>query len=434
MTDSLKMTRRLLAGGTVLLGIAALPKSCAARQAVAEQAPTGRPWVLRSASQFRLPPPADTAAAKPIDRIDATQRERIAWWAAAAPSYRWNQIAMDAIMQDGLPVNIASRRLAVLHTALADAIMAAADSRQAHRRSSYPDEHAVAAATAAVILAELFPKRAADMQRMAAEATQVRLLMGVASSGDVLAAGELGRKVATVALERARQDGSDKPWNGSVPTEKGLWNGNNPVLPQAATWVPWFLASPGEFRPAAPAAHDSPERAAELAALKAYQRTPLSNARAMFWEAAAGGLRVHEYWNNHAQRLLMEYGRAHDALAAAQAFAILNVAIYDTGIATWDAKYAYWAIRPSQLDPEFKTVFAAPNHPSYPAAHACFSTAAAAVLADLFPRDAAPLRALAKEAGASRIWAGIHYASDVAAGEQIGEKVAARVIGRTRPG
>lgn len=56
MIDSLKMTRRLLAGGTVLLGIAALPKSSAARQAVAEQAPTGRPWVLRSASQFRLPP------------------------------------------------------------------------------------------------------------------------------------------------------------------------------------------------------------------------------------------------------------------------------------------------------------------------------------------------------------------------------------------
>ena len=38
-------------------------------------------------------------------------------------------------------------------------------------------------------------------------------------------------------------------------------------------------------------------------------------------------------------------------------------------VACWDAKYAYWAIRPFQLDPDVKTLFPTPNHPSYPAAH-----------------------------------------------------------------
>jgi membrane-associated phospholipid phosphatase len=430
MTNTIMMKRRTMAGA-LLLGAAVLPMPGEAQQPTAERLPNGT-WVLKSASQFRLPPP-DTAMGKvQAHPVGPEQRERIAWWAGVAPSYRWNQITVDAALADGLPVNIASRRLAVLHTALADAMTAAWDSKQAHKRPSYPDEHAVAAATAAAILSELFPKRAAELQRLADEATQARVLSGTASPGDIAAGSELGRKVAAVALERARRDRSDQPWNGAVPTGPGLWNGKNPVLPQAAMWEPWLLASPAEFRPAAPAAYDSPERAAELAALRAFERTPLSNARALFWEAAAGGLRVHEYWNNHAQRLLMEYGRGGDALAAARTFALLNVTIYDTGIACWDAKYAYWTIRPFQLDPAFKTVFATPNHPSYPAAHACFSTAAAAVLANLFPRDAAALKAFGKEAGVSRTWAGIHYASDVAAGEQIGEKVAARVIDRTR--
>jgi nucleotide-binding universal stress UspA family protein len=57
-------------------------------------------------------------------------------------------------------------------------------------------------------------------------------------------------------------------------------------------------------------------------------------------------------------------------------------------VACWDAKYAYWAIRPFQLDAEVKPLFAMPNHPSYPAAHSCLSGANAAILSDLFPSEA----------------------------------------------
>ena len=61
---------------------------------------------------------------------------------------------------------------------------------------------------------------------------------------------------------------------------------------------------------------------------------------------------------------------------AARAFALPFVTLYDIGIACWEAKYTYWAIRPFQLDPGVKPVFATPNHPSYPAAHACASISA----------------------------------------------------------
>jgi len=109
---------------------------------------------------------------------------------------------------------------------------------------------------------------------------------------------------------------------------------------------------------------------------------------------------------------------------------MLNIALADAAIACWDAKYAYWYIRPSQLDPELKPLFPQPNHPSYPAAHGCLSTAAASVLAAVFPRDRELLLARGKEAAEARIWAGIHYRFDIDAGQELGRKVAEKVLAR----
>ncbi|WP_207541292.1 phosphatase PAP2 family protein [Sabulicella rubraurantiaca] len=420
---------------------------------------TWQTWVLASGNQFRLPPPPDAAATRAeLDQLfglvasrDAATLERIAWWNAAAPSYRWNGIAMEEALRAGVPVNLASRHLALLHTALADAMVAAWDSKQAHNRpapgatdpalrplaamptsSSYPDEHAVAAGAAAAVLAEIFPRRAAEFTRLAEEASRMRMVAGVAYPSDVAAGAALGRQVAAVALERARRDGTDQRWTGTVPAQPGQWNAANPALPQAPNWTPWLLSSAAEFRPPPPPSADSPERATEMAQLRTLERTPLTTSRALFWEAAAGGLRSHEYWNNHVGRLLFEHGQSGDAPRAARAYALLNVAMYDSGVACWDAKYAYWTIRPTQLDREFRPVIAVPNHPSYPSAHGCFSISAAAVIGHLFPRDAGTMAALAREAGESRIWAGIHYPSDVTAAEALGRSVAERAIQRAQ--
>jgi hypothetical protein len=68
---------------------------------------------------------------------------------------------------------------------------------------------------------------------------------------------------------------------GSVPEGPGKWTGTNPILPMAGTWKPWVLASPGEFRPGPPVPYDSPEKSAELAELKNFPRTPLTNNEAL---------------------------------------------------------------------------------------------------------------------------------------------------------
>jgi len=90
------------------------------------------------------------------------------------------------------------------------------------------------------------------------------------------------------------------------------------------------------------------------------------------------------------------------------------------------------SIRPNQLDPTLTTLFPNPSHPSYPSAHAALSGGPAEVLAYLFPRDAEAIRRLAVEAADSRLWAGIHFRSDLDAGLALSKQVAALIIERAK--
>ena len=105
---------------------------------------------------------------------------------------------------------------------------------------------------------------------------------------------------------------------------------------------------------------------------------------------------------------------------------------HDAFIACYDAKYTYWSVRPSQLEPTFKPLFPNPNFPSYPSAHGCGSGAVAKVLSAFFPADTAALMGNAQAAGNSRLWAGIHFQSDVDAGLDLGLKVGELVLERVQ--
>ncbi len=413
-------------------------------------------WAISSGREFRLPPPPGDAAEigelkAMANKRDAAAREVIAYWNVGPPSYRWQEIALAEALRNNLPWNYAIRDFALVHAAIYDAMVAAWDSKYAYNRPrpnkadaslttelpdppspSYPAEHAVAAGTAATVLSYLFPDRASYFADKAEEAGRSRVLAGVQYPSDVSAGLELGRKVAALVVERGKADGSDAKWTGSVPTGPGKWNGTNPILPQMAMWKTWVLSWPSEFRSSPPPAYDSPQKAAELAELKNFQRTPKTNSASFFWEYAVGGLRAHQYWSDQIGRLILEHRLDDDPPLAARAYALQNIAAIDAGIACWDGKYAYWAIRPFQLDPDVKPLLPTPNHPSYPAAHGCLSTAEADILGYLFPRDAAALAGLAEEARESRVWAGIHYRSDIVAGAALGHAVAGKVIDRAK--
>jgi membrane-associated phospholipid phosphatase len=290
-----------------------------------------------------------------------------------------------------------------------------------------PSAHTAAASAAAEVLGYLFPARAGHFRTLADEAIHSRLAAGVEYPAEVAAGRDIGRKTAALAIARGKSDGTDSKWTGTVPEGPGRWKGTNPIMPQAAVWKPWVLASPAELRPASPPAFDSTEAKTALDELKAFQRTPKSNHRAIYWEVH-GGARAHTLWNEIARARLMEHG--HSPAVAARVMAALNIAMADAGVACWDAKFAFWYIRPPQLDPDLKSLFVPPNHPSYPAAHGCFSTAAATVLAGVFPQDRQRMLTLGKEAAEARMWAGIHYRFDIEVGQELGRKVGERTLAR----
>lgn len=447
----------LVVSGSLQTGEAALPRSPDAQ--IEARAGLWRTWVLGSGRQIRVPPPPDqTASAGEIKQLqtmagrrNAAALDQIRFWDTGGPAYRWNEVTVNTALRNNLPVNFASRALALVHVAIYDATVAAWSAKYTYRRPrpgsadpslktglptpaspSYPSEYAVAAGASSAILAYLFPNDAEVFAAQADEAVRSRLLAGVEYPSDTRAGLDLGRAVAALVIERARTDGSDARWTGSVPTEPGKWNGTNPILPQAATWKTWVLSSGSELRPVPPPAYDSAQLAAEMAELRNFQRTPKTIADAFFWEYASGGLRNYWYWNEQLNKKILEYGLGANPPRVARAYAIWSTTFYDAGVACWDAKYAYWQLRPFQLDQNWRPLFPTPNHPSYPAAHGCFSSAAAAATAYLFPGDAQALNALADQAAESRIWAGIHYRSDVIVGLALGRAVAQKAIERAR--
>jgi membrane-associated phospholipid phosphatase len=111
---------------------------------------------------------------------------------------------------------------------------------------------------------------------------------------------------------------------------------------------------------------------------------------------------------------------------------LLGVVNHDAFVACWDAKYAYWRMRPFQADSGVVTLFATPNHPSYPAAHGCNSASMATMLAYLFPDEANSIWDKANDNAWSRMWAGIHFRTDIDAGLALGRAVGELVVDHAR--
>jgi membrane-associated phospholipid phosphatase len=411
-----------------------------------------RTWVLASGSELRLEPPPDTRATKDELRQlralaaqrDAAALDQISYWDSGSPSYRWIELALNQLQAKPMPPHRGNRIMSLLNVTVYDAMVATWDSKYTYdRRSpadfdpklttaietpnspSYPSEHAVAAGAAAAILGYAFPDDAARFDALAEEAGQSRLLAGVSYPSDVSAGLELGRAVAAKVIARAQADGSDAQWTGTVPVGPGLWVGTNPVEPLIGTWKPWVLSSGDQFRPGPPLAYDSAEKAAELAELHAIERTFPLTANA-FFNQSFDGLALS--WYDAISQRIFEHRLDENPPRAALIYVTMAVAQYDAVIACFDAKYAYWAIRPSQLDPTLTTLFPPPNHPSYPAAHGCVSTAIAVAQAHFFPRQADYIIGKANEAAYSRMVAGIHYRSDVEVGIALGRRVAEAVL------
>ena len=420
------------------------------------EAGSWRTWVISSAKDYRVPPPPrrrETRAelkrlAELISQNDDQDRQQIAFWDAGAPAYRWIDLINSRLLA-GTPTTAYPHRVqAYVALAMYDATVATWESKYFYNRPrpseldhrlptavpvpnspSYPSEHAAAAQAAATVLAHFLPAEAQSFQTMAEQAGWSRVLAGLQYPSDYDAGLALGQRVAEQVIAKAKADGSDAVWTGSIPTGPCKWIGTNPGNVTAANWTPLLLDSPGQFRPPPPPACDSPEVQAETAGVRSFPRSFATNYKAYYWQSPEG---LHQWPFRYADKWISEDRLDQNPPRVARLYALIAAVQFDAFIASQDGKFTYWYIRPHQLDPAITLLFPVPNFPSYPSNHATFSAARSEVLAYLFPTRADFIRAVGKEAGDSRIWAGIHYEMDNLAGRELGKSVAGAFISRAQ--
>ena len=234
----------------------------------------------------------------------------------------------------------------------------------------------------------------------------------------------LGRAIGAEAVKRGKTDGFDAKWTGSVPTAAGSWTGTNPILPLAGTWKTWLIASGDALRPAAPASPRlGPEklgtrRAQGCAAVACDDEPRLVLGMGRRRLARLVSLERADEPQGSGIRAVRQASRSSASVRLGE------FAVHDAVVACWDAKYAYWAMRPFQVDPEPSRSFRLPitrairrPMPASRLRPDTRSPACSRVTQRLCARSP-------KQAGDARIWAGIHFRSDVEAGRAIGDAVA----------
>ena len=310
---------------------------------------------------------------------------------------------------------------------------------------AYPSEDAVLSGVTSAMLQLLFPTAVEAITLKAAEQRQAALLAGRATASDIAAGVALGQAVANLVIARARADGM-----GAAAGNAAIWQSladqaaargetpwrslesppRPPMLPLFGRVMPWMMTSAdvAAERPGPPPSTSSPQMAQELAEVKRTlnRLTRQQLAIAYKWADGVGTPAPPGHWNFIAAPHIAD--AQFSEVRAARAFALLNMAMHDAAVVCWDTKYAYFNPRPSQLDRSIRTAVGLPNFPAYTSGHSTFSAAAAEVLSYLFPNSAAAFEADKAEASISRLYAGIHYRSDLEVGQAQGKRAGAYTV------
>lgn len=375
---------------------------------------THRKGALQSALVLAL------AVAACSDNPTSVEQERpsmsaVKFWEAGS-TLAWNEIARG--LNVGTSPIAQVRVLAYLSVAQYNAIIAAEGSKV---RGDHPSSAGAAAGASLVVLKSFFPAAATTLDgHLAAQQT------APGWPGDQntdFAAGEaIGRAIGAQVVAFAATDNANLTVPPANPGGPGYWTGTNSIrgLYGSKTFA---LTSGDQFRPAPPPAWGSAEFDAALAEVRAFSdnRTAEQLAIANYW-----AVRGPSFMNQVAADLIVAHHRTERE--AAHIMALANMAGFDVTNACFDAKFAYYVIRPSQADPLITLPVGLPNHPSYVSGHSCQTSAYAAVLQSVFPQERPELEALIIEAGLARIYSGLHYRFDTEAGAILGRNVAGQVL------
>ena len=391
------------------------------------EAANWKTWLLDNPQQITVIAPPAAAQSKAelqslkqgMNNLDEKKLAQIKYWDAGAPAYRWNQIVIDLLNQK---FDVQLRMPASwMNIAIYDATVLAWKEKIKYKRKrpnvldpslktainapqtySYPCEHSVTAAAAAYMLAYFFPAKADSILQMAHAASQSRIDAGVQFASDVEAGWELGKQVAKEIIEKAKNDGSAKVWDGKMNKDTKKWTGSYPLGITMSSFSPIVIHSADQFRLPPP-----PDFENDMKELKNFKQTFKSASTAYYW-ATTGP----ELWNDLVSKKMFEYRMSDDAPSVARIYTLLNVAYHDAVIAIFDSKYTYWGIRPNQYDTTYKPLIETPPFPGYPSGHAAGAATSSAVLSYFFPEDAKQFQKLAQNCADSRFYAGIHFRTD----------------------
>lgn len=250
------------------------------------------------------------------------------------------------------------------------------------------------------------------------------------------------------------------------PVGPGLWSSTPPSFapPLQPCWGqlrPFVLTSGAECGPPPPPAF-STDSSSELfaLALQVYDTklnlTPEQETVALFWADNAGASGTPPgHWIAIMAALARDLGLS--LADAAEGFARVGIAVADAFISCWNAKYTYNVLRPVSyindvIDETWSPLLATPPFPSYTSGHSSQSAAAATLLTDMFgalafvdstrtthalqpalaPRSFQSFEQAAEEAALSRLYAGIHFATDNNVGMEQGHCIGRAIIDRVQ--
>jgi hypothetical protein len=348
------------------------------------------------------------------------------FWERNAPVH-WNGVARGLVAANASNALQAIRNYALVSVAQYNAAIAA---EQGKDMGDHPSVHAAISAASVVALSYVYPAAQTSLELELDQYLGAEGWPG--DQNESVDAGEaIGRAIGAQLVARAQGDGFNAPFTGTVPTGPGIWFSATPpvgaTVGQAKTY---FLTSGAQFRPAPPPAFGSPEFLAALAEVRQISdtRTMEQDQLAKFWNFPAGTYQPPGYWNDVASQLAVR--RRLTERETAHTFALMNMVSYDCIVASHEAKYFYWLLRPTMADPGITLSMGLPNFPSYPSNHATISAGMARVLGVRFPSEQVQLDALADEAALSRVLGGIHYRFDGEAGLALGRTIAAYALAR----
>jgi hypothetical protein len=367
----------------------------------------------------------------------------------------WSLIAQDSTVAVARKFpGEAAVYMGIVHAAIYDAAVAVTGGYQPYRVSVVSPGASLDAAVATAahrVLVDLFPGQQAGLDAVYA-ASLARIPEGQPKT-DGIAAGE---QVGAGFLDLPAADGLDDtvPYVPPAPGP-GVYEPTASATPLGTKLplvAPLALQAASQFRPDGPSPLGSRQYAADVENVKkvgrvdSAVRTEEQTRTALFWTD-------HDVpqWNRNLIRLAGERGL--DPAQTARMLAMAHVAGSDAMIACFDAKYHYLSWRPlhaiqradtdgnplTDADLAWQPLRATPNHPEYPSAHACHTTALTTALEAFFGTDRVSfsldslvtgetrryhrLKDAVREVNQARVWAGFHFRNSDQEGSTLGRKV-----------